>query len=297
MTTENNDILYHYCSPEAFLNIIQSSSIWLSDILKSNDSKEESWIREQIHEEVVDTLKINTEASHAWETWSTRDTKHCITMYVLCLSEAKDDLSQWRGYAKDGQGFAIGFSKTYLEKLVCPYSCSFGKVIYDLHEQQKFIKKIADENLRKMQYKGVGHCVMELNSNYMLQFPFYKNPSFVQEKEWRIVFLAYPFYPYQEIGREMSKKNRTAVQDVKSLKPKLFGPKFRACDSQIISYIEMNFSDIKKDFIKEIWIGPKSKTTPDDILNLLQATGYYDDGSEISIQKPITISRSSSTYR
>lgn len=296
MTAENSDILYHYCSPEAFLNIIQFSSIWLSDILKSNDGKEVLWIREQINEEILNILKANDEkAYHAWQTWSTGD--HGLNMYVLCLSEAKDDLGQWRGYAQDGQGFAIGFSKTYLEKLARPYSCAFEKVVYNHDEQQKFIKNMVKENLSKMQDKGVRHCALELGSNYMLQFPFYKNPSFVQEKEWRVVLLASSSKPYQEICRAFSKKSDTATQDVKSLKPKLFGPNFRVRGSQIISYIKMDFSDIKSDFIKEIWIGPKSKTTPEDIFNLLQSTGYYDNGSIRSIQNPIAISTSSSTYR
>lgn len=34
---ETSDIVYHYCSLEAFLSIIQNASLWLSDISKSND--------------------------------------------------------------------------------------------------------------------------------------------------------------------------------------------------------------------------------------------------------------------
>lgn len=35
----------------------------------------------------------------------------------FCLSEERDLLSQWRGYAEDGKGVCIGFSKDYLEWL------------------------------------------------------------------------------------------------------------------------------------------------------------------------------------
>lgn len=294
MKKQDSDILYHYCSPDAFLNIIQSSKIWLSDILKSNDSKEILWIQEQINEKILDRLKNNIDAYHAWETWSTINDGHGLNLYVLCLSEAKDDLSQWRGYAQDGQGFAIGFSKTYFEKMAHPYNCLFDKVVYDVCKQQKFIKEIVNENFTKMKDKGVGHCAMELKSNYLQQFPFYKNPSFIQEKEWRIVLLA---EPYSTIGGKEKEKDSASNKTVRALKPKFLSPKFRVCGSQITSYIEMDFSDIKKEFIKEIWIGPKCKTTPDDIKNLLQATGYYNNTAEISIQKPIGISTSSSTYR
>lgn len=38
-------ILYHYCSLETFQNIVENKSIWLSDVQKSNDSKELEWIK------------------------------------------------------------------------------------------------------------------------------------------------------------------------------------------------------------------------------------------------------------
>jgi hypothetical protein len=34
------DILYHYCSVDTFQSIILSKTLWLSDLSKSNDSKE-----------------------------------------------------------------------------------------------------------------------------------------------------------------------------------------------------------------------------------------------------------------
>lgn len=34
------DILYHYCSNAAFLSIVETDSIWLSDLSLSNDSHE-----------------------------------------------------------------------------------------------------------------------------------------------------------------------------------------------------------------------------------------------------------------
>lgn len=35
-----NEVVYHYCSVDTFFNIIKNSSIWLSDIAKSNDYQE-----------------------------------------------------------------------------------------------------------------------------------------------------------------------------------------------------------------------------------------------------------------
>ena len=35
----------------------------------------------------------------------------------MCFSESEDQLSQWRGYAQNGKGLAIGFDKRILEEL------------------------------------------------------------------------------------------------------------------------------------------------------------------------------------
>ena len=54
----------------------------------------------------------------------------------MCLfSESKDKLSQWRGYAQDGKGIAIGFNKDVLEELnqISKFHTAFGKVIMIIH--------------------------------------------------------------------------------------------------------------------------------------------------------------------
>lgn len=42
----------------------------------------------------------------------------------FCLSKHSDQLSQWRGYAADATGVAIGFSREYLELLRDEYNSS-----------------------------------------------------------------------------------------------------------------------------------------------------------------------------
>ena len=72
--------------------------------------------------------------------------------------------------------------------------------------------------------------------------------------------------------------------------------KFRFVNGKIISYIEMDFSKIKQEIIKEIWIGPKSKITPTDIKNMLSVYGYYGE-TPYNENEPIPIVRSRSPYR
>ncbi len=278
---KDNDVVYHYCSVEAFLNIIQSSTLWLSDVLKSNDIKEETWIREKINDKIEKLLaEIDLCALEAWNTWYKINNTLSGTIYASCFSQQKDCLSQWRGYAQDGQGMAIGFSKEFLQLLNKPYFIKFEKVIYKERIQNKFINKIVNENIKKMTRTGVGHAAHELTSNYFLSFPLYKNPSFEDENEWRIILLSHP--DHQKNG---------VFSDFKFL-----APKFRVNNGSIISYIEMDFSNIKRKFIKEIWIGPKSKITKKDIVYLLAAKGYYKD-TPYNENGPILIEYSKSSYR
>lgn len=278
---ETTEILYHYCGVEAFLNIIENSKLWLSDYKKLNDSKEGTWIRDKINEEVKNRLKeYDKKRLKAWIDWVdvNLNMNTSLKTYISCFSEQKDCLSLWRGYAQDGQGLSIGISKKKLQELYHPYSLKFDKAIYK--EQDEFIRKITEEIISGMSSKGVGHSALELNSNNNLEFPFYKNPSFGDEKEWRVILLSKP-----------TRSERINKKDFCFLPPK-----YRINNGNIISYCEMDFSKTKNDFIKEIWIGPKSKVTETDVIDLLEVANYYND-EEHNSDKPIIIQHSKSSYR
>lgn len=140
---------------------------------------------------------------------------------------------------------------------------------------------IVKENIKKMQQKGVGHAALELNVNYLMKFPLYKNPTFKEEKEWRIIDLSSPGSP---------KLNGT-INDFQ-----FWETKYRSSGGKIISYLEFDFSKLKRDFVKEIWIGPKSKISELDILELLSACGYFE-GVSYNNKEPISIYTSNSSYR
>ena len=39
-------IIYHYCSVEIFISIIENQELWASDIFKMNDSSEEKYLED-----------------------------------------------------------------------------------------------------------------------------------------------------------------------------------------------------------------------------------------------------------
>lgn len=280
-----DQILYHYCGLDAFLSIIKNSTLWLSDIRKSNDYLECVYCRDKINEKIRVFLEDDKEALEAWDFGYNINSDLSMDMisYVACFSENKDQLSQWRGYADNGAGIAVGFSRESFADLkeAAPSHISFRKVIYDEKEQEKFIERIARESIKAMETKPVAQVAAELNQNYRLQFPVLKNASFEEEAEWRIIF-----------NDSFSKRKRHVGKNI------LFsGIRYTVREKRLVSYIEMDFSKLKYDAIKEIWIGPKAEVEIQDILHLLDVYGYYDDVENYNESAPIKIAHSASSYR
>ena len=280
-----DQILYHYCGLDAFLSIIKNSTLWLSDIRKSNDYLECVYCRDKINEKIRGFLEDDKEALEAWDFGYNINSDLSMDMisYVACFSENKDQLSQWRGYADNGAGIAVGFSRESFADLkeAAPSHISFRKVIYDEKEQEKFIERIARESIKAMETKPVAQVAAELNQIYRLQFPVLKNASFEEEAEWRIIF-----------NDSFSKRKRHVGKNI------LFsGIRYTVREKRLVSYIEMDFSKLKYNAIKEIWIGPKAEVEIQDILHLLDVYGYYDDVENYNESAPIKIAHSASSYR
>lgn len=136
------DILYHYCSLDAFFNIIKNRSLWLSDISKSNDSNELILLKKDMYvtvvakyasylDELVKTVEEKSKEDYEYVRECLSRSKiikehfdnnlellsaenNYLNTWSICFSEEGDLLSQWRGYA-DAQGISIGFSKDYFK--------------------------------------------------------------------------------------------------------------------------------------------------------------------------------------
>ena len=113
-------IVYHYCSLESLNSILKNRSLRLTNILKSNDSMEISWICryydaefKRAYENASDLFrsKISSERLMGYVKLFTDEffnENHAdFRYYVTCFSYQNDLLSQWRGYSGDGRGAAI----------------------------------------------------------------------------------------------------------------------------------------------------------------------------------------------
>jgi hypothetical protein len=154
------DILYHYCSTEAFYSIVTSHSIRLSALSLSNDSMEGNMAREALVRLAkrdkldADTILLLQQQFDVY--------RKKFDGFGFCLSKHKDQLSQWRGYAADGVGVAIGFSREYLESLLKEYSqakwpflgFTIQEVLYDPKQHELLVQSLY-EQLKEAIHDGV----------------------------------------------------------------------------------------------------------------------------------------------
>ena len=287
-------ILYHYCSNEAFLSIIQNRSIWLSSLSLSNDSMEGKWLRkvfrEICEEDQLDQIHVDTIMHHFIKLEREVD---CLG---FCLSESRDQLSQWRGYADDGKGMCIGFSECYLnnslahDKSDSEITFELNKIDYNLDDQKKGLTPIykkmkdlsiknslihtvvfADEKITKTKIKradslrGTAHMLLNRIVNLMLPRLFMvKNPAFGEEQEWRLLSYILSDYEYLETGVS-----------------------FRSTENSIKPYRTFDLVASETNPIAEVILGPKNITPLKIVESFLSQNSF----------KEVKVSRSDASYR
>ncbi len=188
----------------------------------------------------------------------------------FCLSKQDDMLSQWRGYADDGNGVSIGFSTKYLnlkdaEGNVPGYTLQ--KVYYKEIEQSRLLPPFVDsirQLNREMESISIEQLldktIEELSAYLIARFKI-KNRAFREEKEWRLIS---PYITNTKSGPE--------CVELRTLRDRL---------------IPYRSYTIEKNYIREIVLGPKNTTRKKDLKNYLQFQGF----------SKIDVRRSEASYR
>jgi hypothetical protein len=113
-------LLYHYTNDAGLAGIIESGRLWFSDIFALNDPSE---LRHGLGI-AIDLLKSRaTNARPEIATFASMFERFDLDagieaaghFFICCFSADGDDLGQWRAYANNGQGFALGFDTSSLE--------------------------------------------------------------------------------------------------------------------------------------------------------------------------------------
>lgn len=302
-------VLYHYCSINTFISIIENQCVWLSDAEKTNDETELKWLFSEM-KEILDNYLSKYSSCYSNELLLETKKVVCkiieglifkkmpITKnsksFLTCFSEADDLLSQWRGYGNDGKGLAIGFNTELFNEFITNRFYTMTKVIYDREKMTDFLYLSIGERLKN----AIDSCIDENNNEYNLKELYtnmsmliysiwqegfvYKNYMFAEEQEWRIFrklqkdnFSTYDgvdYYGYTDCLDGFFINNETHLGNFTRS-----ALKFRSTGDDLRLYFELGFEKCKKEIIKEIIIGPKSKITEFDLKIFLAQNGYIED--------------------
>jgi hypothetical protein len=93
------------------------------------------------------TGQITEESDRLSLVWAAANKIIGTSIFVTCLCESGDLLSQWRGYAGAGYGYSLGFNTSPLEQMASDSGFILGKCIYDPILQEEIIRQTIDRIL------------------------------------------------------------------------------------------------------------------------------------------------------
>jgi hypothetical protein len=248
-------MMYHYCSLGNFLKIINSKELFLFNANNMNDRLETTWIIHLINEEINKRKEIIKEENIKMLNISFSLNR--LYPYISCFSENEDSLSQWRAYADNGKGIAIGFNpekfgipnEIPVNTLVKSNSIGYFRCIYNINTQRRMINEILDILCLSINQGKTdeGDCINIATSFNKLSVVA-KNPCFVEEREIRII----------HIPMVMGDKdnNTTILSGISEID-------FLAKNESISSYFRFELKSIfSSELIPEIILGPKNYVNP-----------------------------------
>lgn len=311
----NENVIYHYCSPDVFDLIIRNHTIRLSNIDKTNDYLEKEWGSRLIENVLNNELKREKIEVDLRKSYFYSENCHCHMDYLMesfmyqrkkqtlvaCMSLADDDLGQWRAYGRDGCGLAIGFDYAKMGRIFNVNSIiAIKKVIYKKEKQEKELaNQVILPSIKYIKERFDRHicrCTDSFSEYFEEEFDaftevaeeplacsvsYIKNPAFASEKEVRIIYQTNISGDYKE--EDMIDACRRK-QDIGHKGQFVLSPlEYQFRNNNLISYADLSFENLIKDgIVHEVIIGPKSNICEEDLKHYLLINGY---GTDVVIRK------------
>lgn len=195
--------LWHYTTARGALGIISSKSIYATHIRYLNDPSEVSYGVEVVRDACDRYLAdVKNERSRSFLTQLsaalTESAPILTDAYVACFSEEEDNLNQWRLYAAEGGGYAVGASSAALKRLSGDLGFELVEMIYGKSKQGRLVEtlleracglleRIPDGPKSDEQVKGIVRSTQVDLTKCIVRA---KHDAFRNEQEWRLVCVA-----------------------------------------------------------------------------------------------------------
>jgi hypothetical protein len=180
-------ILYHYTDVSGLLGILKSGHFWASSIHHQNDSEEFAYGATLLKDLLPSVAEPDDSLDRGIRTAFRQPDRYSV--FVASLSELGDDLGQWRAYAGNGAGVAIGLQYLPLRASLLRLGHHLRPCIYDPSHQQHLLLRFLTAMQRLVVQKSLSamDVIVEFVPPLLRLLPRLKHPAFAAEREWRIV--------------------------------------------------------------------------------------------------------------
>lgn len=286
-----DDTLYHYTDGRGLKGILESETIWFTDYRHMNDPSELQHgiamakdVARIVASGADGRLRLFLETLS--DMFSARNFSANLEFLIASFSRERDDLGQWRAYADNGRGYAIGFAphlfavedkqdrKPNENVVVGPVRyhinevCERHKVAID-RAAEIFLSTV-EANAPLVSDKRVGIPFMQDMARAAIASPLIwnclttKHPAYAHEREVRFVLLGL----------------------TESLSPYITT---RLRGSEIVPYVTHKLPLKKPHSLAGIVVGPSAPIDPErTVRTMLRSLGYNPD---------LPVSRSDIPYR
>lgn len=205
--------LYHYTTAEGLYGILQSGQLWATHSDFTNDRFEmkhaDSVIADAVKTSAKDARGLGRDVLTGFLEKHPEERVYAeqgLDLYVACLSTTPDSLGQWRAYADNGRGYAIGIDTTHGGARPHPYCCrqedgyavDIFQVTYSADavkvELQSYVAallaKIAELEARTESRALFDAAYRHLRVRSAGISVRLKHEGFLEEREWRLVVVA-----------------------------------------------------------------------------------------------------------
>jgi hypothetical protein len=244
--------IYHYTVDAGFHGILEYGNLWCTDPTYLNDPSEIKYGVSMAADMLAGyAMSAPTEVqifAHDFRRYETH-VENVAHFFVLSFSTKGNDLEQWRGYANNGRGYAIGFDGKMLEAAftrldgnLIPEHMTFP-VSYDEAKLQNIYRQLIAKVIPLISTPasmGLSNTVVEaymqeLRTSLALQVIrtalFFKHPAYINEQEYRFM----------------------QVHPINRPQPIV---KFRSRPNMLLRYREFDWKTTAPDAFREIVIGP-----------------------------------------
>ncbi len=206
------NVLYHYTSLSGLMGIVDTRSLWISEIRYLNDAEELRHLGRWLSAEIASLLEkpsSNADVLQQLRNWLPNRLEAGPKIFVGSFTENGNLLSQWRGYCPHGRGVSVGFAAEEIIAAAGDQDFLVGKCIYDTKQKhvlaERIIKRIVSlavergPDSKKHPLNSYHGVFSEVEPDLLGIAAVIKDASFHEEKEWRVVSPVHSNYAEAQI--------------------------------------------------------------------------------------------------